>query len=142
MGINYNYMKHQKSNLLFLIFLFSITISWAQVDYKNVKNDSIASDGYLYHKLLANDSFKSLSKLYNISKGKIKRLNPLLRRGFNTGMIIKLPANDDLLNLIRKYKADKIKNKYIVQHQDTKFGISKRYNISVNELERLNPKFL
>jgi len=140
MGINYNYMKHQKSDLLILIFLFSITISWAQVDYKSIENDSVASDGYLYHKLLANDSFKSLSKIYNISKGKIKRLNPLIRRGFKLGMIIKLPANSDLLNLINKYQANKIKNKYIVQHQDTKFGISKRYNISINELERLNPK--
>ncbi len=133
-------MKYQKSNLLILIFLFSITISWAQVDYKSVENDSIAPDGYLYHKLLANDSFKSLSKLYSISKGKIKRLNPLIRRGFKLGMIIKLPANDDLIDLIKKYQANKIKNRYIVQHQDTKFGISKRYNISINELERLNPR--
>jgi len=140
MGIKYNFMKYQKSNLLILIFLFSITISWAQVNYKTVENDSIASDGYLYHKLLANDSFKSLSKLYNISRGKIKRLNPFIRRGFKLGMIIKLPANDDLINLIKKYQTNKIKNRYIVQHQDTKFGISKRYNISINELERLNPK--
>jgi len=139
-GNKFKHMKNLKSILVFITFLCGFNICWAQQDFKSVVNDSIAPDGFLYHKLLANDSFKSLSHLYNISKGKIKRLNPLLRRGFKLGMIIKLPANDDLINLINKYKAGKEKNKYIVQHQDTKYGISKRYGISINELERLNPK--
>jgi len=133
-------MKHQKLILIITIFLSSISISWAQQDYKSVIKDSIAPDGYLYHKLLPNDSFKSLSHLYSISKRKLKRLNPLLRRGFLMGMVIKVPANDDLVDLIRKYQANNLKNKYIVQHQDTKFGISKLYNISISDLERLNPK--
>jgi LysM repeat protein len=126
--------------LTFIIFLGGFSSLKAQQDFKSVLNDSIAPDGYLYHKITPQDNFKSLSKLYSVSKGQIKRLNPFLRRAFKEGVLIKLPANPQLIALINQYNATKDKNKYIVQHQDTKFGIAKRYGITIQELERLNPK--
>ena len=75
-----------------------------------------------------------------LSKYKVRRLNPILRRGFKKGIVIRLPANPQLIAFINRYNATKTKNKYIVQHQDTKFGIARRYGITIQELERLNPK--
>ncbi|MFK5890826.1 MAG: LysM peptidoglycan-binding domain-containing protein [Flavobacteriaceae bacterium] len=133
-------MRGFKYFLVLLFFGCGLTSIKAQQNFKSVLKDSVAPDGYLYHKITAQDNFKSLSKLYDLSKGQIKRLNPLLRRGFKEGLLIKLPANPQLVALINQYNATKDKNKYIVQHQDTKFGIAKRYGISIQELERLNPK--
>lgn len=126
--------------LVLFILLSSTQLSLAQQDFKSVLKDSIAADGYLYHKLTATDNYKSLRKLYNVSKGQFRKLNPLLRRGFHEGELVKLPANAQLIALINRHNATKDKNKYIVQHQDTKFGIAKNYGISIQDLERLNPK--
>ncbi|MCF6212689.1 MAG: LysM peptidoglycan-binding domain-containing protein [Flavobacteriaceae bacterium] len=132
-------MKYQKT-LLFFTLLCGFNFAWAQQDFKNILNDSIAADGYLYHTLTADDNLRSISKLYAIYRYQVRRLNPILRRGFKRGVVIRLPAKEQLIALIKQYRAGKIKNKYIVQHQDTKFGISKRYGISIQDLERLNPK--
>ena len=126
--------------IIFFILFSSITSIRAQQDFNKVLKDSLAEDGYLYHRLTSEDSFKSLSQLYDVSKSQIKRLNQFLRRGFKEGVLIKLPANAHLVTLLKQYKATKDKNKYIVQHQDTKYGIATRYGITIKELERLNPK--
>ncbi|NQW36128.1 MAG: LysM peptidoglycan-binding domain-containing protein [Flavobacteriales bacterium] len=131
-------MKYQKV-LFFFALLCGLNFAWAQ-DYKSLLKDSIGGDGYVYHTLTAKEDVRSISDLYKVSRFQVRRLNPILRRGFKEGIVIKLPANAQIIALINQYKATKIKNKYVVQHQDTKFGISKRYGITIQDLERLNPK--
>ncbi len=132
----------RKINFIFtlIIVLSAFTSLRAQQDFKQVLKDSVAADGYIYHRLTGDEKLKKLSKLYNVNKYLIRRLNPILRRGYKKGVLIKLPADPKLVALINQYNATKDKNKYIVQHQDTKFGIAKRYGITIQELERLNPK--
>jgi len=133
-------MKQIKLIIIFLTVFCGITSVKAQQDFSSVLKDSLGADGYLYHRLIRGDELKKLSKLYLVPKNQIKRLNPFIRRGIRVGYLIKIPANAQLVTLINQYNATKNKNKYIVQHQDTKFGIAKRYGITIQELERLNPK--
>lgn len=135
-------MKNLKTFLLMTTFFGGFYISWAQQNFNNALNDSIAADGFLYHKLTKSDNYKDLIDLYGISKRKIIRLNPSIRRGFKAGLLIKLPTNENLVRLINQYQSNKTKNKYIVKHQDTKFGISKLYGISIFDLEKMNPKII
>jgi LysM repeat protein len=133
-------MRQIKLIIIFLTVFCGITSVKAQQDFSSVLKDSLGADGYLYHRLIRGDELKKLSKLYLVPKNQIKRLNPFIRRGIRVGYLIKIPANAQLITLINQYNATKNKNKYIVQHQDTKFGIAKRYGITIQELERLNPK--
>ena len=134
------YMKNLKIILLITALFCGFYTSWAQKNYNTVLNDSIATDGFLYHTLTNIDNYNSLTDLYGVSKRDIIRLNPLIRRGFEIGLLIKLPSNENLVKLINNYQATKTDNRYIVKHQDTKFGISKQYGISTIDLEKMNPK--
>lgn len=133
-------MKNLKTFLLLATFFGGFYLGWAQQNFNDALNDSIAADGFLYHKLTKTDSFKSLIDLYGISKREIIQLNPLIRRGFQVGLIIKLTSNDGLVKRINNFQTNKNDNPYIVKHQDTKFGISKQHGLSIADLEKSNPK--
>lgn len=133
-------MKNLKTFLLLATFFGSFYLGWAQQNFNDALNDSIADDGFLYHKLTKTDSFNSLIDLYGISKREIIRLNPLIRRGFEIGLTIKLTSNNGLIKLINNFQTNKNDTPYIVKHQDTKFGISKQYGLSISDLEKSNPK--
>lgn len=132
-------MKNLKTFLLLATFFGGFYLGWAQQNFNDALNDSIAADGFLYHKLTKNDSYNSLIDLYSINKREIIRLNPLIRRGFEIGLEVKLPSNENLLKLINNFQTNKTDNPYIVKHQDTKFGISKQYGLSIAYLEKTNP---
>jgi len=85
----------------------------------------------------------SISKIYRISFLDLKKLNPYLNENLNIGQEIILPlANikyaestpveghlDTFLN----------QNEYLVQPKDTYYGITKKFDISLEELFQMNP---
>lgn len=101
------------------------------------------------HRVKRKETLWRLSQQYNVSEEAIKRYNThLYSEELRRGEQIRIPINlaketpkeekfvtdepkENPLNLSRR--------EHVVLPKETKFGISQKYNISVEELERLNP---
>lgn len=85
------------------------------------------------HVVAKNENVFRLSLRYGVSMNSIYRLNPRAERLIRTGDTLIIPKR-------KNYRAPHPNDiEYTVTKYDTKFGISKKHNISIAELERANP---
>ncbi|MFA9290625.1 MAG: LysM domain-containing protein [Solirubrobacteraceae bacterium] len=97
------------------VFLFTVIFSFSVFAQK------------IYHKVQQKETLYGLSKKYNISIDEIKKLNPLIE-------------NQDLsINQEIVVKNNTSNTTHLVKEKETIYGISKKYNLTVNELIQLNP---
>lgn len=117
------------------------------------------------HLVQPKETLFSLSRMYNISVDAIKNANiELLKDGLQIGQNVVIPASDGSTNAVSETtvvtahkEVVKPSPKTEINHQvtsssdtkyhviapkETKFGISKLYNVSIQELERLNPEIV
>lgn len=117
------------------------------------------------HLVQPKETLYSLSKQYNVTIDEIKAANgDLLKDGLKIGQNIKIPASGSIQNTINakpvvvekspvkeapKTVAPKVETKpttssatgfHIIEPKETKYGISKKYGMTIAELERLNPQ--
>lgn len=107
-----------------------------------VKNNSSALnvDGnFLEHTVQKKETLYAISKLYKVTQNEIVVANPSITEGLKEGEIIKIPikgiqrvAVDVLDENLQKYK------KHLVQEGETLYALSKLYNVSINDIEKLN----
>jgi LysM repeat protein len=128
--INIHFMK-SIYKLLFIILL-SVS-SWAQ------KNDD-----YVKHTVLKGENVTQIAKKYKVSPYDIYRLNPSAKEGIKEGEVL-------LINFILQDKKNKkeanknikkdlvVSEKYTVKEQETMYGLSKKFNVSQDELKEWNP---
>jgi LysM repeat protein len=106
------------------------------------------------------ETFYSISRDYNVDVEDLKNLNQeILKEGLKVGQTVRIPTNDGstiapakeskpIVETIEKEgvkipisKSDKVIY-HIVEPKETKFGISKKYGITVQELEQNNPSIV
>jgi LysM repeat protein len=98
-------------------------------------------NGFLIHKVLPKENFFRLKKEFGVSKRVLRKHNPILRiEELKVGQIIKFP-------IPRNYKHENTEEQitiatkpYLVRPKETKYGISRRYGITIEKLEELNPQ--
>lgn len=111
----------------------------------------------LEHEVVAKETLFGLSKKYNISIEKLKQLNPSVEsEGLKVGQVLKV-SNSKNYSIPEKIVVEKPKQKkdkiekvvkidalqevfHTVLPKETKYGLSKKYKISISELEELNPQ--
>ena len=101
----------------------------AVLEYKNVPYtgpDTMPTDTY---KVVAGDTLYSISKKLDTSVTELKKLNNLSTNSLSIGQILKIPT---------KFVDVGDTELYQVKAGDTLYSISKKYNLSVNELKSLN----
>lgn len=95
-------------------------------------------DGFLYHKVKPQENYFRLKQEYGVSKKDLRKYNLELRSGdLKAGQVIKIPVS-------KGFKLDKedipmATKPYLVKPKETKYSIAKRYGITVERLEELNP---
>ena len=123
------------------------------------------------HLVQPKETLYSLSKQYNVTIDALKGVNgDLLNNGLKIGMNIKIPASDgrDVVvstptvakemvkeapkPVIPKPIVTKVVPKpetsiagatyHVIEPKETKYGISKKYGMTISELERLNPQIV
>ncbi|WP_296314776.1 LysM peptidoglycan-binding domain-containing protein [Winogradskyella sp. UBA3174] len=112
------------------------------IPISKVKNEAIDEEkrdliGYKTHKVRRKETLYSLSKKYNISEEDIKKANRFLySENLKKGNKIKIPKFRTVL-----YKKSFINTlkKYTVQPKEGKWRIAYKFEITVAELEGLNP---
>ena len=112
------------------------------------------------HLVQPKETLYSLSKQYNVTIDALKSANgDLLKDGLKIGMNVKIPASDgqvvavttpavvnEVVKETPKVVAPKIETPtagtgyHIIEPKETKYGISKKYGMTIAELERLNPQ--
>lgn len=92
-------------------------------------NSNGASDDYIVYTVKVGDNLYSISRKYGVSVDFIKNINNL---------------NSDLLSIGQKLRIPNIVDsdddyfEYVVKKNDTLYSIAKKFNMSVNELMRIN----
>ena len=131
---------------------------------KTTSNDKVIK--FITHKVKRKETLYSLSKVYDLPIEVIKQNNPqLYSKSLRKGDEIKIPTNykevvvekeKDLGNEMIKNEgviseaeethsispiemASTATEEYIVKVKETKYGIAKRYGISILQLEKINP---
>ena len=107
-----------------VLFLFSISCgSLKQQQFKN-------------HSVQPGETVYSIAKDNNISEETIYNLNPTAREGLKVNSVIIIPVIvNDVINTNtgnKKYREHKVEGK------ETLFGLSQQYNVSIEEIKKLN----
>lgn len=100
------------------------------------------------HEVLPKETLYGISKKYKISIKNLKKWNPILENTAPAiGQIINIAENKTLTSdKIEVSKPIEISNSETVIHEvlakETKYSLSKKYNITIQKLEELNPEIV
>ena len=97
-------------------------------------------DGFLFHKVLPKENYFRLKKQFGVPKRILRKYNLALRTDdLKAGQIIKIPVKKGYHIETTIVQGD-ITKPYLVRPKETKYSISRRYGISIERLEELNPE--
>ncbi|WP_433829169.1 LysM peptidoglycan-binding domain-containing protein [Flavobacterium anhuiense] len=104
---------------------------------------AVTSGKEIIHEVQPKETFYSIEHKYGISDEALKAANPFLEKtGVQIGQKLVIPAKGSAPKAVAKPAKEKGAEKYVyhdVQPKETKFGIAKQYNMTVEELEKRNP---
>ncbi|GGG54240.1 LysM peptidoglycan-binding domain-containing protein [Bizionia arctica] len=89
-----------------------------------------SQSNYISHVVTSGENVYRISLKYQVSMDAIYQLNPGSDKAIIVGETLRIPDSSQSL---------KNSNSYMVQDNDTKWSLSKRFGMSVAEFERLNP---
>ncbi len=112
-----------------------------------IPSSSVISSGtnnnnFREHKVKKKETLYGIAKLYNVSVDDIKKLNKeLYSRGLKKGERLLIPAASQNMETDNSGPGKNLPGtqKYTVKAKETKFGIARKFGISIAELEDLNP---
>lgn len=90
---------------------------------------------YHYYEVKPKETVYSLCKRFDISRDELIRFNPSVEDGLKANQILLFPVGE---NNNRLFSSEYIN--YMVQKNETGYGISRKYNMTLDEFYRLNPK--
>lgn len=141
-------IKHLNANLADNNVKVGTTITIPKINKNFVASLSTKSriaatdDENAIHEVQPKETLFSIARLYNVSVSDLDALNSnLLENGLRIGQQIKIPYKKKTLD----GKARVINDEtifHIVAPQETKFGIAKKYGISIDQLELQNPEII
>ena len=116
-------------SLFFLLMTFGLVFSQ--------KSDEIISQGgkqFYVHVVQTGNSLYGLYRLYNVSVDEIKNVNPGIGEDLKEGQKVLIPIPE--VNSVQKEKKIII---HKVKAKETLYGISKKYDVSIEEVKEANP---
>ncbi|MDP4184251.1 MAG: LysM peptidoglycan-binding domain-containing protein [Bacteroidota bacterium] len=118
--------------LIFLLFLFLMTGNNLQA--QTVKQSgTIEKYSYQTHTIVSGESLSLIAKRYNVSVDELNALNPALKNGFKTGMVIRIPVKTSKQSVLKTTIHQAVSG-------ESTYSIAKKYGISSYELIKANPE--
>lgn len=97
------------------------------------------------HTVQSKDTFFSVAKQYNVSVESLEKANPTVdKSAMSVGTVLVIPSKTDAVATPKGTGTDTVVKSiyHVVQPKETKFGIAKKYNTTVENLEKLNPEIV
>ena len=94
---------------------------------------------FIHHKVERQQTLFSLSRQYDVTQEDIIRFNPQAANGLREGETIRIPKPQERQaeNVPTESKVNYLTHK--VEARETLFSISRKYNVQIEDIERLNP---
>ena len=107
-----------------------------------IKEKSRVATDKKTHLVSAKETVYSLTKLYNVTEEELYKLNPeLASNGLKIGTELIIPSKKAIITSSKPVSFEIKKNReHVVAAKETLYSISKQYNVTVEELEQLNPE--
>ncbi len=110
-----------------------------QSQTQNTSKPQSTQSSNTFHTVIKGDTFYGISKQYNVDLNLLTSINSsVIPEKMAIGSQIKIPNSDDSNSLANTRN----KTEYLVKKGDTKFALSKMFDTSISELERLNPQIV
>jgi len=122
--------------LVFVLFSLSGNAQESTITIKkNAKKEIINGKKYFVHEVQKGETLYAISKAYNIDQNIIAFENPDVFEKFIPGQILYIPyeIESNLLNS-PNFKI------HVVTKGETLYSISKKYNVSITDINKYNPK--
>ncbi len=139
-----------KKHLIVAIFLFLSNLALAQAPVR--RSDVVETiDGkrYYIHLVAEQQTLFSLSQAYDVAIEELNAINPQLRDGLRIGQVLRIPEKTASETPVTATKSAATNPKvpdnpakkptHLVQQGETLYSISRRYQISVDQLLSMNP---
>lgn len=122
-----------------------------------VSKKEIQNSAPVYHTVQPKETLYGLSKQYNVPIDDIVSENKeLLKEGLQIGQNLKIPSSKGMvvpkkesvqtnIKVVEKINSEFSKKEtvyHVVEPKETKYGVSRKYGLTIEELERLNPQIL
>jgi len=122
------------TNIFIIITLVTISITtYAQEQIKkSTKVVIINNKKYYVHEIQKGETLYAISKVYNIDQNIIAFENPEIFENFKVGQKLYIPINNEVTNNNQNNKI------HIVIKGETLYSISKKYNVSIDDLNKNN----
>ena len=139
-------MKNVKIySFILLLFLLQICIATAQENtvirvFVSEKVETINGKKFFLHTVEKGQTLYSIAIAYNKPLSAIAKENNIENNVISVGQILRIPVEVDASELSNPDNTSPKENiTHEVKKGETMFGISKKYNVPVADLEKMNP---
>lgn len=110
----------------------------SNVNLNNISDKDIVVGKFVYHEVTPKETIYSIVKSFNVSAEELGEINPFIKSdGLKIGQVIKIPLT---INESQLEEKDQNTQPYLVKPKETKYSIAKKFGITIEYLEELNPK--
>jgi LysM repeat protein len=95
-----------------------------------VQTTSVTEVVFTQHQVKRRETLYGISRMYNITENDLIEHNPQARTGLKMNMILRIPQETTRMIYFREY---------VVMPRQTLFSISREFNVSIADIEGLNP---
>ncbi len=101
-------------------------------------NTGESSGNYFEHIIVSGETMWGISRKYNVPEEELINLNPVLKSGFQTGVVIKIPVKKEETVEAKPVNKDAFIT-HTVQQGETLYGLAARYGLKVPDIKKYNP---
>lgn len=94
---------------------------------------------YFEHTIESGETMWGTTRKYKVSEEELKELNPVLRTGFQAGVVIKIPVQKEIEITQAKPVNDDAFSKHYVERGETLYGLAAKYDLKIPEIKKYNP---
>ena len=97
------------------------------------------SGNYFEHIIESGETMWGTTRKYEVTEAELKELNPVLRTGFQAGVVIKIPLKKKIETTEAKPVNDDAFLKHLVEKGETLYGLAAKYELKIPEIKKYNP---
>ncbi|MCF8378215.1 MAG: LysM peptidoglycan-binding domain-containing protein [Bacteroidales bacterium] len=134
-------------NILFLFLLLFVLLNNTKSQQaipinKSSIIENINGSDYYIHFVKKGETLFAIARAYGITVDDIFKSNPMAHKGINENVTLKIPLRQKVVETTEK--PNEISGEeyfyYIVKKKETKYGISKKFGVSIDRIHELNPE--